>query len=148
MWTRVATQRLHHSDSTLSYVLVTGIMYTWNASCCRTPHCREHCIEKIAGLTTDNASNMSLAAALAGYPLIRCFAHSLQLAVHDRLKNKNNWKYANACSQICGIFFLSLLLLHRNWIPPDETRKSHQVCHYGRSHTVSSFTHWHCRCSA
>ncbi|XP_071088918.1 zinc finger BED domain-containing protein 4-like [Haliotis cracherodii] len=36
--------------------------------------------------TLDNASNMSVAARVTGYPHIKCFAHTLQLAVNDGLK--------------------------------------------------------------
>ncbi|XP_046542831.1 E3 SUMO-protein ligase ZBED1-like [Haliotis rubra] len=43
-------------------------------------------IEYVCGLTTDNANNMTVAARATGFPHVRCFAHTLQLAVHDALK--------------------------------------------------------------
>ncbi|XP_046580866.1 E3 SUMO-protein ligase ZBED1-like [Haliotis rubra] len=43
-------------------------------------------IQTVSGLTTDNASNMTVAARMAEYPHVRCFAHTLQLAVGDALK--------------------------------------------------------------
>ena len=47
---------------------------------------REFNIEAVPSLTTDNASNMSLAAKEFNFFQVGCFAHTLQLAIEDGLK--------------------------------------------------------------
>ena len=42
-------------------------------------------ISEIGAMTTDNASNNAVAARATGYDHVRCFAHTLQLAVNDGL---------------------------------------------------------------
>ena len=43
-------------------------------------------IVSCAALTTDNASNMSVAVDILDYRHVGCFAHKLQLAIEDGLK--------------------------------------------------------------
>nr|CAH0112333.1 unnamed protein product [Daphnia galeata] len=45
--------------------------------------------EKIVAIVTDNASNMKLAVTLGGWKHVSCFAHTLNLAVTDALKNNS-----------------------------------------------------------
>ncbi|XP_046559942.1 E3 SUMO-protein ligase ZBED1-like [Haliotis rubra] len=91
MWTSCATH---------GYITVTGHYITdeWDLKSCILATRRveeadalvsipmEFEIEYVCGLTTVNASNMTVAARATGFPHVRCFAHTLQLAVHDALK--------------------------------------------------------------
>ena len=45
--------------------------------------------KKIVAIVTDNASNMKLAVTLGGWKPVSCFAHTLNLAVTDALKNNS-----------------------------------------------------------
>lgn len=46
-------------------------------------------IDELVAMTTDNASNMDLAAKTAATDRIKCFAHTLQLAIHEGLDIKS-----------------------------------------------------------
>ena len=47
---------------------------------------QEFNIGSVAAIVTDNAKNMVIASAEAGYPRVACFSHTLQLCVNDGLK--------------------------------------------------------------
>ena len=69
-------------------------------------------IAKVSALTTDNASNMLVAARLYNVPHVRCFAHSLQLAVHSGLTIPSIVSVVSQCRHLVGHFSHSVIGTH------------------------------------
>ena len=66
-------------------------------------------IVSCAALTTDNASNMSVAAGILDYRHVGCFAHTLQLAIEDGLKVAQISKTLSVSRQLVGHFNHSVI---------------------------------------
>ena len=65
---------------------------------------REFKIRKLAGLTTDNASNMKVAGSQLGIIQWPCFSHTLQLAISEGLKIVSIKKALSAASTLVAHF--------------------------------------------
>ena len=70
---------------------------------------KEFKIDLCAGLVTDNAANMSVAADKLGLRHVGCFAHTLQLAIEDGLKVPQIAKTLTVSRQLVSHFNHSLL---------------------------------------
>ena len=70
--------------------------------------------EQLHLIVRDNAANMVKAMADAGYPNLGCFAHTLQLIVHEGVLSQRSVKDTVAiCRQIVGHFKRSPLAVSR-----------------------------------
>ena len=70
---------------------------------------REFNVEAVPAITTDKASNMSLAARELNFFQVGCFAHTLQLAIEDGLKVPQISKTLGAARKLVGHFSHSAL---------------------------------------
>ena len=66
-------------------------------------------IVSCAALTTDNTSNMSVAAGILKYRHVGCFAHTLQLGIEDGLKVPQISKTLSVSRQLVGHFNHSVI---------------------------------------
>ena len=70
---------------------------------------REFNVKAVPAITTDNASNMSLAARELNFFQVGCLAHTLQLAIEDGLKLPQISKSLGAARKLVGHFSHSAL---------------------------------------
>ena len=61
-------------------------------------------LEKVTGITSDNARNIVAALALLPWPCVSCFAHTLQLAVKEGLKVPTVEVLLGHCRKVVGHF--------------------------------------------
>ena len=85
---------------------------------------REFNILNSPGLTTDNASNMTIAAQQMAVPHVNCFSHTIQLAVQDGLKIPQISKTLGAARKLVSHFNYSVVstnaLLAKQKTSPDS----------------------------
>ena len=66
-------------------------------------------IKDVSAIVTDNASNMVCAASISHYDHVQCFAHTLQLAVHDALNVPNVVRVLGICRKLTAFFHKSVV---------------------------------------
>ncbi|XP_028300964.1 zinc finger BED domain-containing protein 1-like [Gouania willdenowi] len=63
--------------------------------------------EKLVCITTDNASNMKLAAELNGWMRLQCFGHRLHLAIENAMKDHRIGRAMGVCKKLVSAFSYS-----------------------------------------
>ena len=79
-------------------------------------------IKKSPALTTDNASNMNIAANEVNVNHVNCFSHTIQLAVQDGLKITQIAKVLGAARKLVSHFNYSVNSTHALLSKPDIPR--------------------------
>lgn len=120
-WTSVATQGFitvtaHYID--VNWELVNLVLATREMDCrhtgenigqCLIDIQNEFSISGVLSVTTDNASNMHSACKAMSVPQVKCFAHTLQLAVNEGLSHQSITNMVMHARKLTAFFSKSVL---------------------------------------